>query len=135
MYACTSYSSRAVECRVDYSISEKYLECVRLSRPYSLTVSDAEWAKLHSKIEEADRELDRAREAKQEVRARILRLKRKKQALQDKRKKIFDRETRNVEALELNEQRLPPAPFSPGGLSQVSFGFLDRMSPVLTGNS
>jgi hypothetical protein len=78
MHAYTSYASRAVECRVNYSISEKYSECVRLSRPCSLTVSDAEWAKLHLEIKEADRELDRAREAKQEVRARILRLKRKK---------------------------------------------------------
>jgi len=134
MHACVSCSFRTVECRVDYSVSEKCSECVRLSRPCSLTVSDAEWARLHSEIEEADRELDRAREAKQEVRARILRLKRKKQALQDKRKEMFDRETRNVEALELDEQRLP-APSSPGGLSQVSFGFLDRMSPVLAGNS
>jgi hypothetical protein len=135
IYAYTSYSSRAVECRVDYSVSEKCLECVRLSRPYSLTVSNAEWAKLYSKIKEADRELNRAREAKQEVRTRIFRLKRKKQALQDKRKEMFDRETRNVEALELDEQRLPPAPSSSGGLSQVSFGFLDRISPVLSGNS
>jgi hypothetical protein len=67
-----------VECRVDYLVSEKYSEYVRLSRSCSLTVSDAEWAKLYLKIEEADRELDRAREAKQKVRARILRLKRKK---------------------------------------------------------
>jgi hypothetical protein len=64
MYTYASYSTRAVECRVDYSISEKYLEYVRLLRPCSLTVSDAEWIKFYSKIEEADRELDRAREAK-----------------------------------------------------------------------
>jgi hypothetical protein len=42
MHAYTSYSSRAVEYRIDYSISEKYLEYVRLLRPYNLTVSDAE---------------------------------------------------------------------------------------------
>jgi hypothetical protein len=47
---------------------------------------------------------------------------------------MFDRETRNVKALELDKQRLP-APSSPGGLFQISFGFLDRMSPILTGNS
>jgi hypothetical protein len=117
MHVYTSYSSRAVECRINYSISEKYSECVRLLRPYSLTVSDAEWAKLYLKIEEADRELNRAREAKQEVRARILRLKRKKQAFQDKRKEMFNRETRNVKVLKLDEQRLPPAPFNSGGLS------------------
>jgi hypothetical protein len=64
MHACASYSSRAVEYRMDYLVSEKCSEYVRLLRPYSLTVSNAEWAKLHSEIEEADRELNRAREAK-----------------------------------------------------------------------
>jgi hypothetical protein len=29
---------------------------------------------------------------------------------------MFDRETRNVEALKLDEQRLPPAPSNSGGL-------------------
>jgi hypothetical protein len=42
IHAYISYSSRAVEYRINYSISEKYLEYVRLLRPYSLTVSDAE---------------------------------------------------------------------------------------------
>jgi hypothetical protein len=64
IYACASYSSRTVECRIDYLVSEKCSEYVRLSRSYSLTVSDAEWAKLYSEIKEADRELNRAREAK-----------------------------------------------------------------------
>jgi hypothetical protein len=64
IYACASYSSRAVEYRINYLISEKYLEYVRLLRLYSLTISDAEWAKLYLKIKEADRELDRAREVK-----------------------------------------------------------------------
>jgi hypothetical protein len=64
MHACASYSSRAAEYYIDYSVSEKYLEYVRLLRPYSLTVSNAEWAKLYSKIKKADRELNRAREAK-----------------------------------------------------------------------
>jgi hypothetical protein len=64
IYAYTSYSSRAVEYRINYSISEKYSEYVRLSRPYSLTVNDAKWAKLYLKIKKADRELNRARETK-----------------------------------------------------------------------
>jgi hypothetical protein len=42
IYAYISYSFRAVKCRINYSISEKYSECVRLLRPYSLTISDAE---------------------------------------------------------------------------------------------
>jgi hypothetical protein len=42
IYACTFYSSRAVEYRVDYSISEKYAEYIRLSRSCSLTISNAE---------------------------------------------------------------------------------------------
>jgi hypothetical protein len=42
IYAYTFYSSRTVEYRINYSISEKYLKYVRLLRPYSLTVSDAE---------------------------------------------------------------------------------------------
>jgi hypothetical protein len=42
IYACISYSSRTVKYRIDYLISEKYLKYVRLLRPYSLTVSDAE---------------------------------------------------------------------------------------------
>jgi hypothetical protein len=42
MYAYTSYSFRAVEYRINYSVSEKYLKYVRLLRPYNLTVSDAE---------------------------------------------------------------------------------------------
>jgi hypothetical protein len=41
IYTYTSYSTRAIKYRVDYSISEKYSEYVRLLRPYSLTVSDA----------------------------------------------------------------------------------------------
>jgi uncharacterized protein YdcH (DUF465 family) len=137
MHACVSCSSRAVDCHVDYSVSEKCSECVRLSRPCSLTVSDAEWAKLHADLAEVDREIARAREAKHEARARLLRLKRKKQTLQDKRKETFDRESRNVEALEVDEQlaALGPLPSSPGGLSQVSFGFLDRTSPVPAGSS
>jgi hypothetical protein len=42
MYVYASYSFRIVECRVNYSVSEKYLKYVRLLRLYSLTVSDAE---------------------------------------------------------------------------------------------
>jgi hypothetical protein len=42
IYAYTSYSSRAVKYRVDYSVSEKYLKYVYLLRFYSLIVSDAE---------------------------------------------------------------------------------------------
>jgi hypothetical protein len=42
MHAYISYSSRAVKYRVNYSISEKYLEYVRLLRSYSLIISDAE---------------------------------------------------------------------------------------------
>jgi hypothetical protein len=42
IYVCISYSSRAVKYRINYSISEKYLEYVRLSRPCNLTVSNAE---------------------------------------------------------------------------------------------
>jgi hypothetical protein len=42
IYAYTSYSSRAVKYYIDYSISEKYSEYVRLLRSYNLTVSDAE---------------------------------------------------------------------------------------------
>jgi hypothetical protein len=41
IYAYTSYSSRAVKYRINYLVSKKYLEYVRLLRPYSLTVSDA----------------------------------------------------------------------------------------------
>jgi hypothetical protein len=41
IYAYTSYFLRAVKYRVDYSVSEKYAEYVRLFRPYNLTVSDA----------------------------------------------------------------------------------------------
>jgi hypothetical protein len=64
IYAYTFYFSRAVKYRVDYLISEKYLEYVRLLRSYSLTVSDAEWVKFYSEFKEADREFNRAREAK-----------------------------------------------------------------------
>jgi hypothetical protein len=42
IYAYISYFSRAVKYRINYSISEKYLEYVRLLRPYSLTISNAE---------------------------------------------------------------------------------------------
>jgi hypothetical protein len=42
IYVYTSYSFRAVKYRVNYSVSEKYLKYVRLLRPYSLTVSNAE---------------------------------------------------------------------------------------------
>jgi hypothetical protein len=42
IYAYISYSSRAVKCRVNYSVSEKYLKYMRLSRPYNLTVSNVE---------------------------------------------------------------------------------------------
>jgi hypothetical protein len=42
IHAYISYSSRAVKYRINYSISEKYSEYIRLLRPYSLTVSDAE---------------------------------------------------------------------------------------------
>jgi hypothetical protein len=42
IYAYISYSFRAVEYRINYSVSEKYLEYVRLLRSYILTVSDAE---------------------------------------------------------------------------------------------
>jgi uncharacterized membrane protein len=42
MYVYIFYSARAVKYRIDYSVSEKYSEYVRLLRPYSLTVSDTE---------------------------------------------------------------------------------------------
>jgi hypothetical protein len=42
IYAYIFYSSRAVKYRINYSVSEKYLEYVRLLRPYNLTVNNAE---------------------------------------------------------------------------------------------
>jgi hypothetical protein len=42
IYAYISYSSRAVKYHINYSVSKKYLEYVRLLRPYNLIVSDAE---------------------------------------------------------------------------------------------
>jgi hypothetical protein len=42
IYVYIFYSFRAVKYRINYSISEKYLEYVRLLRPYSLTISNAE---------------------------------------------------------------------------------------------
>jgi hypothetical protein len=63
-YGVSPYLPCAVPPHVNYLVSEKYLEYVRLLRPCSLTISDAEWAKLYSKIKEADREFDRARETK-----------------------------------------------------------------------
>jgi CHASE3 domain sensor protein len=42
IYVYIFYSSRAVEYRINYSISEKYLKYVRLLRLYNLTVSDTE---------------------------------------------------------------------------------------------
>jgi hypothetical protein len=42
IYVCISYFSRAVKYRINYLISKKYLECVRLLRSYSLIISDAE---------------------------------------------------------------------------------------------
>jgi hypothetical protein len=64
IYVYISYFSRAVEYRINYSVSEKYLEYIRLLRFYSLIVSNAEWAKFYLEIKEADRELNRVREVK-----------------------------------------------------------------------
>jgi hypothetical protein len=146
MRPCDRCIANSLECRVDYSVSEKCAQCVRSSHTCSLTVGDTEWDNLHGSLDKIEREIQCAKESKQEIRARLLRLKRQKQALLDKRKKMFDRESQNVAELEVDEfvranLQNPSSvgrdsPQTPTGLSQVSFSaLLNRNTPELQSSS
>jgi hypothetical protein len=68
------YISRSLKYR-KASSSEKYAECIRISQPYSLSVSAAAFNSIDADLDSLEKEIQRAREQKQEARSKLLYLK------------------------------------------------------------
>lgn len=143
MRPCSACSSRGALCVIS-AISDKCEQCYRFGRSCELAPPLAEIDRLGEQEEKLRQEV-------LEAEAKAIRSKRKLKLVRRRLRALGDRESLNIEELEMDEAaaevmaatatseaasassvRLPS---SPTGFSQVSFGSFGRTSPVPTGNS
>jgi glycine/D-amino acid oxidase-like deaminating enzyme len=141
MRPCSACVTRRILCQISEA-SDHCVECYRTHRQCELTSPIAEVERLSSKAEVL-------RERRLEAERTAIRLRKQEKALHRKMRELGAREEQNILELEMEEaaeevldpSELPssaPAlgvPPSPAGFSQISFGSLDRTSPVPTGSS
>jgi len=143
MRPCASCTSRGIACVFDPSTSEKCEQCTRLHRECDLAPPGVSYDRLISQIDALDQQILSAKQKAVDAEAKAIRLRKQKRLLQKRVREAFAREEENIKELEwdelaaeiappsgISESEQPPAVTSPTGLSQVSFGFLDR-SPLL----
>jgi hypothetical protein len=143
MRPCAHYiaSDPPILCVVS-PLSEKCAQYHHLNRPYDLASPWDEFDRLQ-------KQSDQLQAAALEAEAKAHRLRKQRRTLLKKLKALEDREERNIEEMEVDEliagaavsteappiQVAFPGAISPTALSQVSFGSLNRTSPIPTGSS
>jgi hypothetical protein len=142
MRPCSACVSRGLTCVVS-QLDERCEQCYRNQRSCELAQPWDEFNRVLKKKKELDKQILAAE-------AKAIRLRKQRRLLQKKIKSLGNREAQNILDLEADEaldealtdlpvleptQASTPRPQSPSGFSQVSFGSLDRTSPVPTGSS